>query len=106
MQHRLLALRRRALGLAAPKRLQQIKNVPTMGELGLKGFEAGSWYGVLAPAATPRDIVAKLHADIVKVLARQVKLFPWRLVVRLLSGRICVRIGSAYMISPSPASQG
>lgn len=55
----------RALGLAAGKRLQQIRNVPTLGELGLKDFEAGSWYGVLAPAGTPREIVTRLHGEIV-----------------------------------------
>jgi tripartite-type tricarboxylate transporter receptor subunit TctC len=58
----------RALGLAAPKRLQQIKGVPTLGELGLKDFEAGSWYGVLAPAGTPREIVTRLHSEIVVAL--------------------------------------
>jgi tripartite-type tricarboxylate transporter receptor subunit TctC len=58
----------RPLGLAAPRRLPQIKDVPTLGELGLKGFEAGSWYGVLAPAGTPREIIARLHAEIVASL--------------------------------------
>ena len=58
----------RPLGLAAPKRLQQIKDVPTLGELGLKDFEAGSWYGVLAPAGTPREIVTRLHGEIVAAL--------------------------------------
>jgi tripartite-type tricarboxylate transporter receptor subunit TctC len=58
----------RPLGLAAPKRLSQIKDVPTLGELGLKDFEAGSWYGVLAPVGTPREIVVRLHAEIVAAL--------------------------------------
>ena len=58
----------RALGLAAPRRLQQIKTVPTLGELGLKDFEAGSWYGFLAPAGTPREIVTKLHTEIIAAL--------------------------------------
>ncbi len=58
----------RALGLAAPKRLQQIPDVPTLAEQGLKDFEAGSWYGVLAPAGTPREIVTRLHGEIVKAL--------------------------------------
>ena len=58
----------RPLGLAAPKRLQQIKDVPTLGELGLKGFEAGSWYGLLAPAGTPREIIARLHSETVAAL--------------------------------------
>jgi len=42
--------------------------VPTLGELGLAGFEISGWYGVLAPAGTPRDIVAKLHGEIVAAL--------------------------------------
>jgi tripartite-type tricarboxylate transporter receptor subunit TctC len=44
--------------------------VPTLGELGLKGFEAGSWYGVLAPAGTARDIVTRLHTEIAAALKR------------------------------------
>jgi tripartite-type tricarboxylate transporter receptor subunit TctC len=58
----------RALGVAAPKRLPGLPEVPTLAELGLKDFYAGSWYGVMAPAGTPREIVAKLHAEIVKAL--------------------------------------
>ncbi len=58
----------RALGVAALKRLPKIPEVPTLDELGLKDFEAGSWYGVMAPAGTPRDIVAKLHGELVKAL--------------------------------------
>ncbi len=42
--------------------------MPTLNELELKDFEAGSWYGVLAPAGTPRDIVTRLHAEIVAAL--------------------------------------
>ena len=45
-----------------------ITDVPTLGELGLAGFEISGWYGVLAPAGTPRDIVAKLHGEIVVAL--------------------------------------
>ena len=56
----------RALGVAASKRLPQIADVPTLAELGLKDFEAGSWYGVMAPAGTPRDIIALLHVELVK----------------------------------------
>ena len=58
----------RALGVAALKRLPKIPDVPTLDALGLKNFEAGSWYGVMAPAGTPRDIVAKLHGELVKAL--------------------------------------
>ena len=58
----------RALGVAAPRRLPQIPDVPTLNEAGLKDFNAGSWYGLMAPAGTPRDIIEKLHAEIVKAL--------------------------------------
>ena len=42
--------------------------VPTLEEAGLKGFNIGTWFGVLAPAATPKDIVAKLNLEMVKVI--------------------------------------
>jgi tripartite-type tricarboxylate transporter receptor subunit TctC len=45
-----------------------LPEVPTIAESGLPGYEAGSWYGILAPAGTPRDIVMKLNAGIVKAL--------------------------------------
>ncbi|HKA42407.1 MAG TPA: tripartite tricarboxylate transporter substrate binding protein [Burkholderiales bacterium] len=60
--------RLRALGLAAAKRSPAAPEVPTISESGLPGFEVGSWYGLLAPAKTPREIVARLHAEIVKTL--------------------------------------
>jgi len=62
--------RLKLLGVATMKRLSIMPDVPTINESGVPGYDANQWYGVLAPAATPRDIVAKLHADIVKVLAR------------------------------------
>jgi putative tricarboxylic transport membrane protein len=58
----------RALGVAALKRIPQIPDVPTLHELGLRDFEAGSWYGLVAPAGTPRPIIDKLHGEIVKAL--------------------------------------
>ena len=62
--------RLRLIGVATTKRLAVVPNVPTISESGVPGFDANQWYGVLAPAATPREIVTRLHADIVKVLAR------------------------------------
>ncbi len=59
----------RALALAADKRAPSAPDMPTFAEAGIPDFEAGSWYGVLAPAGTPKDVVAKLHAEIVRVLA-------------------------------------
>ncbi len=62
--------RLKLLGVATLKRLPIMPDIPTINESGVPGYDANQWYGVLAPAATPRDIVAKLNADIVKVLAR------------------------------------
>ena len=42
--------------------------MPTLDEAGLKGFDIGTWFGVLAPAATPKDIVARLNAEMVKII--------------------------------------
>ena len=58
----------RALGVTSAKRLAPLPSVPTVAESGVAGYEAVNWYGVLMPAGTPKDIVAKLHADIVRVL--------------------------------------
>jgi tripartite-type tricarboxylate transporter receptor subunit TctC len=58
----------RAMGVVAPNRLAMIAEVPTLGELGLAGFEISGWYGVLAPAGAPPGIVAKLHGEIVGAL--------------------------------------
>ena len=58
----------RPLGVAALRRLPQIPDVPTLSEAGLKDFQAGSWYGLMAPAGTPREIIARLHVELVKAL--------------------------------------
>ena len=60
--------RLRPLGVSALKRAGVLPQVPTLSEAGLEGFEAGSWYGFLAPAKTPRDIVARLNEEILKAL--------------------------------------
>ncbi|HEV7801295.1 MAG TPA: tripartite tricarboxylate transporter substrate binding protein [Burkholderiales bacterium] len=61
--------RLRALGLTTPKRSPQLPNVPTMIEVGLKGFDMTNWYGIMAPAKTPRDIVMKLNAEVNRIVA-------------------------------------
>jgi tripartite-type tricarboxylate transporter receptor subunit TctC len=61
--------RLRPLGLAALKRSPAARDIPTLSEAGVPGFELGSWYGLLAPANTPRDIITRLHAEVVKALA-------------------------------------
>ena len=58
----------RALAVTTAKRSAVLPDVPTLDEAGLKGFDIGTWFGVLAPAATPRDLVARLNAEIVKVI--------------------------------------
>ena len=58
----------RGLAISTPKRLAQLPDVPTFVEEGITGFDVANWYGVMAPAGTPRDIVAKLNVDINKAM--------------------------------------
>ena len=60
--------RLRALGVASRQRSPVVPEVPTVHESGLPNFEAGAWYGLLAPGGTPRPIVDRLHTEIVRVL--------------------------------------
>lgn len=60
--------RLRALAVTSLQRQAVAPEVPTMAESGFPGFEAGTWFGLLAPAATPREIINRLHADIAKVV--------------------------------------
>ena len=60
--------RLRGLAISTPKRLAQLPDVPTFEEAGISGFDVTNWYGVQAPAATPREIVLKLNADINKAM--------------------------------------
>src|SRR5712691_9971787 len=62
--------RLRALAVTGKRRTALLPEVPTLDESGLPGYEAGSWYGILAPAGTPQAIVAKLHEAIVRALAQ------------------------------------
>jgi tripartite-type tricarboxylate transporter receptor subunit TctC len=55
----------RALGVTTAKRLSGV-NIPTIAESGLPGYDAGVWYAVLAPAGTPKDVIAKLHGEIIR----------------------------------------
>ena len=59
------------LAVTTLKRAELLPNVPTMVEAGVAGFEITSWFGLLAPAGTPAPIVARLNAEVVKVLARE-----------------------------------
>jgi tripartite-type tricarboxylate transporter receptor subunit TctC len=57
------------IGVPTQQRLVQYPNVPTVSESGLPGFLFNSWFAILAPAGTPKDIVAKLNAEVLKALA-------------------------------------
>ena len=58
----------RALAVTSAKRSPVFPNVPTVAESGVKGFEANTWFGILAPAKTPKPIIAKLNTEINKAL--------------------------------------
>jgi len=60
--------RLRALAVTSVRRSPALPDVPTIAETGITGYEASSWFGVLAPAGTPKDVVAKIQADIAKAL--------------------------------------
>jgi tripartite-type tricarboxylate transporter receptor subunit TctC len=59
----------RLIGVTTPERLPQFPDVPTVSESGLPGFLFNSWFAILAPARTPKDIVARLNAEVLKALA-------------------------------------
>jgi tripartite-type tricarboxylate transporter receptor subunit TctC len=58
----------RALALVAPQRSSALPDLPTVAEAGLRDFEVTTWYGVLAPAGTPRSIVNRLNGELVKIM--------------------------------------
>jgi tripartite-type tricarboxylate transporter receptor subunit TctC len=60
--------RLRALAVTTLKRWQGAPDIPTMSEAGLAGFEVNSWYGLLAPAGTPREIVLRLNSEVARAL--------------------------------------
>ena len=59
----------RALGVTGSKRWAPEPDIPTIDEAGVPGYEAIQWYGVLAPAGTPREIVLKVNAAVNKTLS-------------------------------------
>jgi tripartite-type tricarboxylate transporter receptor subunit TctC len=61
--------RLRALAVTSKTRAAALPDVPTMVEAGVPDFEASSWFGMLAPAGTPRDIVVRINAEVAKWLA-------------------------------------
>ena len=59
----------RPLAVTTARRSSVLPDVPTLQEAGLKDFDIGTWFGVLAPAATPKDVVARLSAEMAKIVA-------------------------------------
>jgi tripartite-type tricarboxylate transporter receptor subunit TctC len=57
-----------ALGLAYDKRIPQLPDLPTFAELGLKSYEATTWFGIVAPAGVPQEVVNKLNAEVNRLL--------------------------------------
>jgi tripartite-type tricarboxylate transporter receptor subunit TctC len=57
------------LGVGSPHRLAVFPEVPTIAESGLPGYEAVSWFGLFAPASTPREVVNRINRDVQRVLA-------------------------------------
>jgi tripartite-type tricarboxylate transporter receptor subunit TctC len=60
----------RALAISTAKRSLGMPDLPTVAEAGVPGYDSGVWYGILAPAGTPRDIILKLNGEIARVLAQ------------------------------------
>jgi tripartite-type tricarboxylate transporter receptor subunit TctC len=59
----------RALAVTSPKRAASLPDVPTLAEAGIKDADVETWFGLTAPAATPREIIQKLNAEVRKALA-------------------------------------
>jgi tripartite-type tricarboxylate transporter receptor subunit TctC len=60
--------RLRGLAVTTAKRSPSTPDLPTVSEAGVKGYEAGTWYGLLAPTGTPKEVVSRLHAESMKSL--------------------------------------
>ncbi len=57
-----------ALGVLGARRAAALPDVPTIAEQGVKGYERTNWFGLVVPAATPKDLIARVHGDFTKVL--------------------------------------
>jgi tripartite-type tricarboxylate transporter receptor subunit TctC len=62
--------RLKGLAVGSAKRTKAIPELPTVAEMGYPGYEAGSWFGLLAPAGTPRPIITRLNKEVIKALAK------------------------------------
>jgi tripartite-type tricarboxylate transporter receptor subunit TctC len=59
----------RALAITSPNRAASLPDIPTVAEAGVPGYEVGVWFGMVAPAATPPEVLAKLNTELNKILA-------------------------------------
>ena len=59
----------KALAISSAQRFSAAPDIPTIAESGMPGFETGSWQGIVAPAGTPREVVSKMHATVMAILA-------------------------------------
>ena len=59
----------RPLAVTSARRSTSLPDVPTVAELGYKGFDVSTWYGLLMPAGTPKELVAKVNAEVNRLLA-------------------------------------
>ncbi len=78
----------RALAVTGSRRIAAFPEVPTMAEAGVPGYDVTSWNGILAPAGTPREIIRKLNAEILRIL-RQADVKEW------LAARAIEAVGSS-----------
>jgi tripartite-type tricarboxylate transporter receptor subunit TctC len=62
------AAKLRALGVSTAKRSALLPDVPTIAEAGVPGFDTDVWFGLVAPAGTPSDVIVKTHRDIARVV--------------------------------------
>jgi tripartite-type tricarboxylate transporter receptor subunit TctC len=61
--------RLRGLGVTSPRRHPSLPEIPAIAEVALPGYQTGSWYGILAPVGTPREIVNRVNAAVVKLVS-------------------------------------
>jgi tripartite-type tricarboxylate transporter receptor subunit TctC len=59
----------RALAVMTPRRAAELPDVPTLAEAGVPGVEMNTWYGLFATAGMPREVLARLHAETMKIIA-------------------------------------
>ena len=68
LQHAIKAGKLTAFAVTSPQRLPMLPDVPTVSEAGLSGYDSTGWFGVVAPAGTPPEVVARLNAEITGAL--------------------------------------